>query len=170
LPDPASITIQDVEGFLVPQPYSEGQSINLAEATVLNQVLVENCRNNYRAKVKAAIAGEEGAGSLDEVVAAFNEMAAAYKFTLATASATRKYEPWEREARSMAKTAIKGALAEAENAAAAAEFNALDDDGKKDWIEARIDPILEANPDIAKQAKKIVAARQNVAKISLAGG
>lgn len=100
-----------IEGknFEISQPYTEGHTITAIEARVLNQTRSENIGNNIRAKLKAAIEEGQSDDALAQLVA---DLDASYEFTAAGTRAAAKLDPYEKEARKMARDLIKQNLAE----------------------------------------------------------
>lgn len=143
----------DGEQFTVNAPYAEGHQINAAEAKVLNQTRAENIGNNFRKAVKEA---KEKGESLDAVRSKLAEYDAAYEFTLG--GVTRQaIDPVEREARAIAKEAIRAKLAK---------------DGRKikdvpeEKLEAAIEQLI-GTEQILKLAKQRVAAKKKVQEVEL---
>lgn len=75
-----TIQIAGVE-VTVTTPYAEGHTINEHEARALNQTRAENIGNNFRAAIKAAVEGKEGAKPLNEVLAELTEYDKNYVFS-----------------------------------------------------------------------------------------
>ena len=102
--DSKTISIYGQE-LAVPQPYAAGHTLTEIEAKVLNQTFAENIANNQRKNIKAALDGGEGAPTLAEAIAGFNEYAASYAFTEAAAGGGGRKStmtPLEKEARKIA--------------------------------------------------------------------
>lgn len=154
--EPKTATILDIE-FPVTQPYDAGHVLTEAEAKALNQVRKENLVNQFRSKVKAHRDGAEGALDADQLQAEFAKIDSAYVFTVANVSATAKYTPVEKEARSLAKEWIKGQLA---------ATNRKLSDIDEDKLEAKIAEVA-AMPDIVKLAEKNIRERDKLAKLEL---
>lgn len=162
MPDAKIFSILEIEGFSAGQPYAEGHTINAAEAKVLNQVRKENLANNFRSAVQDFKDGKpDAAKSEQELLAAFATLDAEYAFTLTNAGGSRKLEPWEREARSLVRPELKAAIAA--DPEFEAQFKAMSEQDQKDWFDAKLDEIIEANADVQKLAKKTVADRQKAA-------
>lgn len=102
------------ELFWLTTPYKEGHVCNEREAGVLNQVRLENIGNNWRRSVTEAIKlrDEQGDGGakLNEVAQLIAQADVEYEFGKVTARSTS--DPYEREARAIARDAIKAQLAE----------------------------------------------------------
>lgn len=148
-----SIMIQG-EKFEVSQPYAAGHVLTEVEAKVLNQTRSENIRNNLAKLVKDA-KGEADALNPDqhaELQAKIAEYDAEYTFSTpgTGGTAARRLDPVEREARTIAREAIKAKLA--------AEGRKLKDvDPEK--LEAAIEHVA-SQENTLKIAKKRVAERQ----------
>lgn len=149
---PAKIKIAG-EIFAVPEPYVEGQPLAANEAHALNQLLHENLRNNFAAKVKKAKDG--GTLDLAALQADLDTYAQGYKFgnrSVGTARVT--LDPVEREARALAKAAI---------------VDTIKAKGKKlkdytaDQITAAVDTLLAREPKYQLAAEQLVAQRNAVA-------
>lgn len=116
-----TITIQGHE-FDFGQPrYAEGHSVNANEAHALNQVLLENVRNNTASRIKAA-AEKAAVAPADVNIDSPNEAgltlrqsildyAASYAFGLRSVRTAEPVDPVEKEAIKIAKDAIRKALA-----------------------------------------------------------
>lgn len=157
------ISIHD-QTFQVSAPYAEGHTLTAIEAKVLNQVRAENVANNFRKRVKAAVEGtpmKEGGEveSLDAVKAAFAEYDSKYTFAMPGSGArSEPIDPVEREARKIARQAIKDALA-----AQGRKLKEIDED----TLEAAIDRAAEQE-DIVKEAKRRVKSQKAAADATLA--
>ncbi len=152
--------------FNISQPYAEGHTITAAEAKALNQVRAENIGNNVREAVKKFI--EEGnEAAAHELVA---KRDAEYVFNMSSASAARKFDPEETEARKIAKELIKEHLASTGRKLTVAPEGETEESWKEK-IEAQIDSI-STNPDVLKQAKKNVANKKKTSEqlLSAVGG
>jgi hypothetical protein len=148
-----NITISGAE-FTIPQPFAAGHVCSEGDAKALNQTFAEAIRNNLASRVKKGEAGQ----------ADVTEYANAFVFTIASAASAAKLTPVEREARNLARNAIKASL---------------DGQGRKigdvdkDKLEAAISTIAQRE-DIVKQAKKIVEQRSkatiDLSDLDLGGG
>lgn len=144
--------------FEIRQPYAEGHTINEAEARALNQTRSENIGNNVRAKVKEM---QEAGTDLSEIVAYVAEVDSAYEFTLAAVAASRKLDPYEREARAIARELLKNHLAKDGRKLTVAP-EGLTDEEWKDKIESEVERI-STSEGVVKQAKKNVDAKKKAA-------
>lgn len=140
--------------FEISEPFNAGDVLTEATAKALNQLRSENIGNNVREKVKELTE----AGKIDEAKALVAEKDAGYEFTLASVAASAKLDPYEREARSLAKEIVKTLLA-----AKGLKINvAPEGTSKEDWdakIEANIEKVA-AKEDVIKEAKKTVDAKK----------
>lgn len=161
----AETKTKTIEGrnFEISQPYAEGHSITAIEARVLNQTRSENIGNNVRAKLKTAI--EEGKSD-DELAALVAEVDASYEFTAAGTRAAAKLDPYEREARKMARELLKAHLSESGRKLTVAP-EGMSEDEWNEKIEAEIDRIATLD-SVLEAAKKEVNARTKRAE-KLAG-
>lgn len=168
-PTTTTISILDTEGFVVTLPYVAGQTINEAEAKVLNQTRKENLGNNFRSKVRDFQEGkliEDGAPvTLDQLLASFAELDKSYVFTIANASAARKYTPEEREARSIARDYLKQELDKVGRKIGDVP-EGMEEQAWKDAIEAEIDRLADT-AEVKKLAKDIIKARSKTAGLQL---
>lgn len=164
MPETKNVTILDTEGFVVTLPFAEGHVCTAAEAKVLNQTRRENLGNNFRTKVKAF--QETGTPSLAELQEEFAKLDADYQFTLSNATGTsRKLDPVEREARTIARDYIKQQLAAQSRKITEAPAGV----SKEDWddkVEAEIDRIA-ATDEVLRMAKDIVKAKSKSAGLQL---
>lgn len=148
-----TITIQDVT-FTIPAPYSEGHVLVANEAAALNQLLGENIRNNFAAKMKKAKEEGKTLGQSD-----LDEYAASYSFGVRSGGGP-KLDPIEREARILAAEQVKKLFKQK-----GIKIKDAEESGK---LEEFTTKLLEKYPAIRDQAKAIVEARQaSVADISL---
>jgi hypothetical protein len=128
-PATLSLTIQGIKFETAPR-FAEGHTLNAAEASVLNQTLVENLRNNFASTVKAAyVAAAKANGKVDSegnpdpsqvtideidveaLQSAFAEYEDAYEFGVRRTGTTRApADPVAREALSIATDRVKAAL------------------------------------------------------------
>lgn len=142
------------ETFEVNEPYSEGHTITAIEAKVLNQTRAENIGNNFRADVKKA---RENGQDLTELRAKLAEYDDQYTFSMG-GSIRQPVDPVEREARKIARDAIKAQLA--------SEGRKIKD-VDPERLEAAIDQVA-VQDDVLKLAKKRVAdLKRNVAAVAL---
>lgn len=141
--------------FEVTTPYTEGHTLTAAEAKALNQVRCENIRNNTAKRVKEMLEEGKSNGEISELVSAYD---AEYEFTLASTGGRRVLDPVEKEARSLAREAIKQKLA--------ADGRKLKDIDKEKLEEAIA--TVAARDEIQKLAKQNVKRQGELAQA--AGG
>jgi len=77
----SEVTIQDNK-FNVPQPFSKGHACTENESAALNQILVENTRNNFAKRVKTAV--ENGTFNLADMQTELDKYLAGYEFGVKT--------------------------------------------------------------------------------------
>lgn len=94
------ITIANVE-YSIPQPFAEGHVCSANEANALNQLLAENCRNNFAEKVKKA---EDVKPTQEE----FEAYVAGYEFGVRSVSTK---DPIEKEIRKIVEASLAKFLA-----------------------------------------------------------
>jgi hypothetical protein len=94
-----NITISE-KTFSIPQPFAEGHVCSANEASVLNQILAENCRNNFAPKVKKEpeLATQE----------AFDKYVATYQFGVRSVSSS---DPVQKLMREIVENALVKSLA-----------------------------------------------------------
>lgn len=149
--------------FSMTNPYAPGHVCTAGEASQLNQVRHENLRNNFAAKVRAAVEAAETAGTdVDTATlqAELDEYDSKYQMGVRQrgAGGGRVVDPVAREARSIAKDMLN---------------NALKKKGKKvgdlsaELLKEKIDEILAKYPNITEAAKQRVAERQAIAEQEL---
>lgn len=139
-------TIQGKQ-FTIPKRYAAGHTLGENEAAALNQLLVENVRNNFAQKIKAAQDAKEpepGQTELDAYVAG-------YTFGVRSVG-VRTTDPVLREAQNLAEAAIKKALLEK-----GVVLKTVSDEK----MDALIAAAIEKQPSFMEQAKVIVGARQS---------
>lgn len=154
MPEPKTKTIEG-KNFEISQPYEEGHVLSAIEARVLNQTRSENIGNNVRAKLKEAIEAGKSDAELATMVA---EVDAAYVFTAAGTRAAAKLDPYEREARKMARELLKAHLAETGRKLTVAPEGTP----QEEWdekIEAEIDRIATID-NVLEAARKEVDQRK----------
>ena len=137
------------EKFEVSQPYEEGHTLTIIEAKVLNQVRSENIANNMRKGVKEAVAND----TLKEFTKELIKYDNVYEFAMPSAGGGRKtMDPVEREARKLAREAIKSKLLEQGR-----KIGEVDKEKLAELVET-----VAANDDILKAAKKICSDRKKL--------
>jgi len=142
--------------FTISQPYEEGHTLTAIEAKQLNQVRSENIGNNVRKGVQELLA----AGNVAEAEKLVADKDATYQFTEASAGgSTRTMDPVEKEARKLAREAIKENLKE--------QGRKISDIDKDKLAEAVA--IVAERDDIMAAAKKAVAQRNKTISSALEG-
>lgn len=140
------------------EPYAEGHQITAAEAKALNQTRRENICNNFRKQMKAALAGEEGAKTPDEVVAEIQAYDGSYEFSLAAAGGTRSsLSPVEKEARRLGKQWLVAKLKEMGKS-----LKQYMDEHGEDYVKSKVLEVADSE-GIQAAAKKNVAAAAKTA-------
>lgn len=143
------------DAFEISQPYAEGHTITAAEAKALNQTRSENIGNNLRKKLAEL---KENGASHEDLAAVVAEADANYIFTLASVSASKKLDPYEREALKIAKELVKAKLA----AQGRKTTDVPKGMTKEDWeekLEATYEDVA-SNERVVATAKKTVDARK----------
>lgn len=124
---PLNATIQGHEFNFGEPRYAEGHSINANEANALNQVMLENIRNNTASRIKRAaeeqkvkpeevnldttmVPGDEE-GSTISLRQSIELYAARYEFGIRAVRSAAPVDPVEREALKIAKETVRKALA-----------------------------------------------------------
>lgn len=154
MPDAKTKTIEG-RNFEISQPYEEGHVITAIEARVLNQTRSENIGNNVRAKLKEAIEAGQSDAELAALVA---EVDANYAFTAAGTRAAARLDPYEREARKIARELLKNHLAESGRKLTVAPEGTT----QEEWderIEAEVERI-STDTSVLEAAKKEVDAKK----------
>lgn len=160
-----TITIQGLE-FEVATPFAEGHTCTEAEAKALNQTRAENIRNNTARAVKEA-KEKHGDTLPDNVVQELTDLVAKYDseyvFTLANAGGgTRSLDPVEREARSIARTALRAKLKQdGRKVLKADEAPTSEKDVTKEAFDEAVEKLAERE-DIVKLATKTVKDREKI--------
>lgn len=129
----------------IPQPYNEGHTCDAHEAHALNQIMVENVRNNLRKKVQSAVKENENFSSAD-----FQQMVDDYisDYNIgAGGGGGPRLDPVERCAIDMAEGLVKSKLKK--------QGQRLTEVGSKRIRELALD-LIERNPVITERAKKQV--------------
>lgn len=139
--------------FTAPLVFNEGHVCSAAEAHALNQILIENTRNNFAGRFKAVEAKEEGATVPTQEE--FDAYVSEYEFgARRTSTGTRTIvDPVEREAFDMALRAVKAKLTEV--------GRSIKEAGGIEAVKAKAQSVLDTHREaLMAKAKKVVAARQ----------
>lgn len=160
--------------FNISQPYAEGHVLTALEARVLNQTRAENVGNNVRQRIKDMLEGgtEDYPSPVPEadIRAYVTEFDAAYEFRSASEGTRTSRDPYEVEARKIARELLKESLASTGRKITVAP-EGLTEDEWKDKVDTEIDRIASI-PDILAAAKKNVDAKkkQQSALLAAVGG
>lgn len=152
------ITIKGLQ-FVVPAPYTEGHVLKANEASVLNQTLAENLRNNFAGTVADEI---EKVGSPDKVdlnalQAALDAYVVEYDFGVRRAGAgggQPKLEPRVRIARDLAKAKVREQIRKAGHKVTAFSAEKIADLAMS---------LVEKNPFFLEEADRQIKAQQAAA-------
>lgn len=148
--------------FPVTEPYSAGHVLTEIEAKVLNQVRAENIGNNFRKAVADALAGKEGAKTMDEVAKEFAEYDASYNFTAVRRSAGPRLSPLDAECLRLAKAWMVSKLKEMGKT-----FKAYVDENSKEVVDAKLAEVA-ATEAIVALAKKNLANQSKAPDLGVA--
>lgn len=162
----ADTKTKTIEGknFEISQPYEEGHVISAIEARVLNQTRSENIGNNVRAKLKEAV---EAGRSDAELAAMVAEVDASYVFTAAGTRAAARLDPYEREARKLARELVKAKLAESGRKLTVAPEGST----QEEWdekIETEVDRVAALDTVIEAARREVDAKRKRADKLASA--
>lgn len=141
--------------FEISQPYTEGHTLTAIEARVLNQTRSENIGNNVREKIKAMQEEGHDEAAIRSMVAEFD---AEYEFRTASEGAGRSRDPYETEARKIARDLLKNHLAQKGRKLTVAPEGVTEDEWKEK-VDAEIDRIA-STPNVLAAAKKNVDAKR----------
>ncbi len=163
------VTIQGLT-FSYPAPYTAGpHELTEGEASQLNQVLGENLRNNFAAKIRSHIEDYRKANNLpeDQEIGAdvldkdtldheFAELAVKYEFGVRQASGAPRTpsDPIMKEAVLIARSRVRDALK---------KKGIQMDTVSKEQMHAFVQQVLEKYPDIREEAKRRVEASASIA-------
>lgn len=161
-----SLTIKGLE-FSISEPFKEGHVLTSNEANVMNQTLRENIRNNFAyvlAELQETAAKGETILDIPAVQAQLDKYVEDYEFGVRRGGGRMPADPVEKEALTIAKDLIRGALKKAGKKLS----------GEGAITSANIYELAEKllnNPDksagIYKLAKKNVSDRERLAIDSL---
>lgn len=157
--------------FSIPQPFVEGQPLKANEADSMNQLLIENCRNNFASTISDLISerglkvndSPEDARNLSDedkqkLQADFTQYVTEYEFGVRKGG-QRFADPVIREARELAKSKIRPALLKAGVKAG---------DITSEVMNAQIDKYWAQHGEKwMAQARQIIALREAAASESL---
>lgn len=163
MPEAKTKTIEG-RNFMLSQPYEEGHVLTAIEARVLNQTRSENIGNNVRAKLKEAI---EQNASDEQLAALVAEVDATYAFTAAGTRAAARLDPYEREARKMARELLRAHLAESGRKLTVAP-DGLTQEEWDEKIEAEVDRIATLDTVLEAAKKEVDAKKKRADKLASA--
>lgn len=152
----AAVTICD-SNLTAPEPYKAGHALTENEASVMNQIVRENLRNNMASAIKKMKA--EGKSDTD-LQAALDAYAATYEFGVRKSAAPKITDPVEKEAWKLARGAVVAALKK--KGVVIGETKASD-------IDELVEKALASKHGAAfrEQAKAIVAAAASIGNVTL---
>ena len=140
--------------FKVPAPFTEGYTLNSNEAAAMNQLLGENLRNNFAAKIKKDFEAAETANtpkaSLEALQAELSAYAGNYEFGVrrsSSGSVGSSADPIDRELQKMARELVKGRLKEK-----GYKLKTFDDE----TIQGLCDKLIEQRPAMRDEAERRV--------------
>lgn len=142
------VTIQE-STFAVPQPFAEKHVCTSNEAAALNQILVENTRNNFAKRVK--VANENGTLDVPAMQKELDDYLKTYEFGIRRGAGPS--DPVGKEANNLAREIIKSAIRKK-------GFKLSDVDSKQ--MNKLVADALEKNPEIRKEAELRVKRREKI--------
>lgn len=142
------VTIQE-STFSVPQPFAEKHVCTSNEAAALNQILVENTRNNFAKRVKTA--NENGTLDTAAMQKELDDYLKTYEFGIRRGAGPS--DPIGKEANNLAREIIKSAIRKK-------GFKLSDVDSKQ--MNKLVADALEKNPEIRKEAELRVKRREKI--------
>lgn len=147
-----SVQIQG-ESFDIPRPFLEGYVCTSADASVLNQVLGENTRNNFADRLKKAVeaATDEAPFDKKKMQAEIDEYLETYEFGVRRGRGPA--DPVEREALNIAKDIVRKAIREK-----GMKLGDIDVEN----INKLAEQVVSENPDVTKEAKRRVDQRNKM--------
>lgn len=141
----------DSENFTVPQPFADGHVCTAHEASALNQLLVENSRNNFAARIKRA----KEKGTDIPTQADLDAYISEYEFGERRATSG---DPVQREAIELARPHVLNAIKKAGGNLK---------DYKASEITTKAAELVAKNPQLLEQAKGIVAQKAAIGSAEL---
>ena len=143
-----TFAVADME-FSCPEPFEEGHTCSDNESSALNQLLIENVRNNMRSKIEKAM--KEGK-PVEEIQAQITGYVEGYEFGKRSTGGSKK-DPVDIKAFQIARDLIKKSLkAEGHN------LRTVENDN----INMLAEQLLEKHPQIRAKAEQIVAIQDEV--------
>lgn len=152
--------------FEISQPFVEGHVLTALEAKVLNQTRSENVGNNVRAKIKEMQEPEDGSApkSEAEIRAYVTEFDAGYEFRTASEGSGKSRDPYEVEARKIARDLLKEHLASTGRKLTVTP-EGLTDDEWKDKVDQEVDRIASSDNVLAAAKKNVDAKKKQSASL-----
>ena len=144
----SEVTIQD-NTFVVPQPFAKGHVCTENESAALNQILVENTRNNFAKRVKVAV--ENGTFDQTAMQTELTKYLESYEFGIRRGGGPT--DPIGKETILLAKDLIKDALRKK-------GFKLSDLSSKR--LNELAEEAIEKNPGIRKEAESRVKRREKL--------
>lgn len=147
------ITIAALQ-FKIPEPFVAGHVCLENEAHVLNQILAENIRNNFKPAVEKAKKEANGAPpDMKKLQTELTAYIAEYEFSRA-GGGFRPRDPVEREALLIAISKVQ--------ASAKKQGKKIEN---KEELESLAQEVLAKYPQVREMAKKVVAMREEAARV-----
>lgn len=152
-------TIQGLE-IQVPTPFNEGHVLTVNEAAAMNQLFIENIRNNNARHVQAAEKDEtRGAMEAAELQVLVDDYATSYEFGVRSVGGTRVVrDPVENRTRKIGLAKLDAALK-----AKGFTRKAVTTKFGPEKVEEYLAQILATNPAIAKEAARQIKAERAAA-------
>ena len=151
-----SLTIAG-ETFTAATPYAAGDVLTAGEASALNQTRLENLRNNFATKVKAA--KETGTFDAEVFQATLDDLNAEYEFGVRRGGGGgRSTDPVMAEAMSIAREKVRAAIVKKGIKLADVSAAQITEHARK---------AIEANPSIMDLARSRVAAASEIADVEV---
>lgn len=154
--------------FEISQPYAEGHVLTALEARVLNQTRAENVGNNVRQRIKDMLEGGTDAYPQpvgeDEVRAYVSQFDQDYVFKTASEGGRTSRDPYETEARKIARELLKEHLASTGRKITVAP-EGLTDDEWKEKVDTEVDRIASTEGVLKAAAKNVDAKKKQSATL-----
>ncbi len=158
-----SVTIAG-QSFELSTPYVAGHTLNEAEAKTLNQVRIENIRNNSAKLVKDAFESGDAA-KIDEAKAKVAEYDRDYVFTIAGTGTAIKRDPVEREAYALAREFVKAHLAKTGRTFKSVPEGSTEEEWKAK-LEENIEKVAGSDAVLAEARKTVAAKAKRLEKLA----
>lgn len=160
MPEPKLKVINGLS-FSISQPYEAGHVLTDIEARVLNQTRSENVGNNVRQRIKDMLEGTDTVpqASEAEIQAYVTQFDADYEFKTASEGGRTSRDPYETEARKIAKELVKVSLA-AKGRKLTDVPEGQTEDEWKDTLASKIDEIANSEKVLAAAKKAVDAKRK----------